>query len=259
MLPIINIFGHEIATYGICAIIGMSLGIIVAVYYFSKFNNLKREDVLYAGLFALIGVGIGAKLLYVITEIPSIIQNYYIMNLKEICIHIMQGGFVFYGGLIGGIIGIFIYAKVFKISFKSLIFTAVPVIPLIHAIGRIGCFLAGCCYGMEYNGFGHVIFYDTQYAPINVPLFPTQIIECLCNILIFIFLFVTYKRFKGTYKTTALYCILYSIVRFVLEFFRGDIIRGFIFSLSTSQWISIIIFIVGIMLFTIEIKNNKKE
>ena len=72
--------------------------------------------------------------------------------------------------------------------------------------------------------------------------------------IIFLILFITYKKFKGTFKTCALYCILYSITRFTLEFFRGDVERGIIIGLSTSQWISIILFIIGIILI---IKENK--
>ena len=160
-----------------------------------------------------------------------------------------KGGFVFYGGLIGGIIGVFLYAKQFKISFQSLILILIPVVPLIHAIGRIGCLLAGCCYGMEYHGFGAITFEHSSLAPNGVPLFPMQIVESINNVIIFLILLVTYKKFLGTYKTVGLYLILYSIVRFILEFFRGDLIRGIYFSLSTSQWISIILFIVGTCIF----------
>ena len=94
-------------------------------------------------------------------------------------------------------------------------------------------------------------------APVGVPLFPIQIVESICNLIIFIIILITYKRFKGTYKTVALYAVLYSVVRFVLEFYRGDFIRGIII-LSTSQWISIVLFIVGIVLFSCEkTKKNK--
>ena len=169
-----------------------------------------------------------------------------------------KGGFVFYGGLLGGILGVYIYAKQFKISFKSLLLTLLPIVPLIHAIGRIGCLCAGCCYGMEYDGFGAIVFHNSVLAPNNVPLFPMQIVEAICNLIIFIILLCTYKKFLGTYKTLGLYLILYSIVRFILEFFRGDLIRGIYFSLSTSQWISIILLIFGIAIFIYEWRNKKK-
>ena len=248
MLPAINIFGFELATYGLCIFIGIIIGIFFAIKYFAKFNNIKKEDVIYCTSYALIGLGLGAKLLYIITNIPFLIKNAQNFDLSTVE-QLFRGGFVFYGGLIGAVIGIFIYSKQFKVSFKSLLLTLIPTVPLIHSIGRIGCFLAGCCYGIEYNGFGHVIFHNTPSAPVNTPLFPTQILESICNLLIFIVLIITYKKYSGTYKTIILYCILYSVVRFSIEFLRGDLIRGLWLNISTSQWISIALFLVGIGLF----------
>ena len=258
MLPTINIFGFEVASYGLIIFIGIVIGGIIAIQYFSKFNELKKDDVLFAILYAVIGVGIGAKLLYILTNIPFLIDNYQNLDLWDTLMQMFKGGFVFYGGLLGGILGVYIYAKQFKIPFKSLLLTLLPVVPLIHAIGRIGCLCAGCCYGMEYDGFGAIVFHNSVLAPNNVPLFPMQIVEAICNLIIFIILLCTYKKFLGTYKTLGLYLILYSIVRFILEFFRGDLIRGIYFSLSTSQWISIILLIFGIAIFIYEWRNKKK-
>ena len=252
MLPYINIFGFDLPTYGLIIFIGIVIGTIIAVFHFSKFNNIKKEDVLYAILYGVIGLGIGAKLLYILTNIPFLIENYNNLDLWETLVQMFKGGFVFYGGLLGGILGVFIYSKQFKIPFKSLILTLVPIIPLVHAIGRIGCLCAGCCYGMEYDGFGAIVFHNSFLAPNNVPLFPMQIVEAICNLIIFVILLATYKKFLGTYKTLGLYLISYGIVRFILEFFRGDLIRGIYFSLSTSQWISIALFIVGVGIFIYE-------
>ncbi len=246
MLPYINIFGYKIATYGLIIFIGIFIGAIISIFYFSKFFNIKKEDVFYCILYAVIGLGIGAKLLYIITNIPFLVENYQSLDLYDTFLQMLKGGFVFYGGLIGGILGVFIYSKQFKISFKELLLILLPVVPLIHSIGRIGCLCAGCCYGMEYHGFGAITFHDSLLAPNDVPLFPMQIVEAICNFIIFIVLLLTYKKFLGTYKTVGLYLVLYSIVRFTLEFFRGDLIRGIYFSLSTSQWISIVLFIVGL-------------
>ncbi len=266
MLPYIHIFGFEIATYGLIIFIGIIIGSIIAIQYFSKFNNIGKEDVLFAILYAVIGVGIGAKLLYILTNIPFLIENAGTLNIWDTLLEMFRGGFVFYGGLLGGILGVFIYSKQFKVSFKSLLLTILPVVPLVHGIGRIGCLCAGCCYGMEYSGFGAIVFNNSLFAPNGIPLFPMQIVEAICNFIIFIILLITYKKFLGTYKTVGLYLILYSIVRFVLEFFRGDLIRGIYFSLSTSQWISIVLFVIGITMFfydklilkkNLRVKNDK--
>lgn len=257
MLPYINIFGYEIATYGLIIFIGIFIGAIISIFYFSKFFSVKKEDIFYCILYAVIGLGIGAKLLYIITNIPFLIENYQSLDLFDTFLQMLKGGFVFYGGLIGGILGVLVYSKQFKISFKELLLILLPVVPLIHGIGRIGCLCAGCCYGMEYHGFGAITFHNSLLAPNDVPLFPMQIVEAICNFVIFIVLLLTYKKFLGTYKTVGLYLVLYSVVRFTLEFFRGDLIRGIYFSLSTSQWISIVLFIVGIAIFVLEYKRKK--
>ena len=256
MLPYINIFGKQIATYGLIIVFGIIIGSIVAILYFSKFNKIKKDDVLYSILYGIIGIVVGAKILYLLTNIQLLIRS---KDIVSTFLQMLSGGFVFYGGLIGGILGIFIYAKQFKIEFKPLLLTIVPTIPLVHSIGRIGCLLAGCCYGMEYNGIGAITFHNSLIAPNEISLFPIQIIECICNLLIFMILTITYKKATGTYKTVGLYCILYSIVRFTLEFFRGDLIRGIYFGLSTSQWISILLLILGIIIFIFEYRNNSKN
>ena len=256
MLPYINILGRIIPTYGLLGFIGIVVAICFGVFYFSKFYDVKKEDIFYASMFAMIGIGIGAKLLYIITILPDLIENFNNLDWKTVIPRLLQGGFVFYGGLIGGIAGLYVYSKSFKISFKKLCMILIPVMPIFHSIGRIGCLLAGCCYGMEYHGFGSITFYNSDLAPVGVPLFPMQIVESICNLIIFIIILLTYKRFKGTYKTIALYFGLYSIVRFVLEFFRGDAVRGIII-LSTSQWISIAFLIVGIALFIYDKKIKK--
>lgn len=258
MLPYISILGKTYATYGVLAFAGIAIALCVGIFYFSKFYDIKKEDLFYASLFALIGIGIGAKLLYIITIIPSVIRNFNAIDFKTLISMLMQGGFVFYGGLIGGILGLLVYSKVFKISFKKLCLILIPVVPLFHSIGRIGCLCAGCCYGMEYHGFGSITFYNTDFAPTGIPLFPMQIVESICNLLIFIVILLTYKKFKGTLKTISLYAILYSIVRFILEFYRGDIARGILLGLSTSQWISIALFIVGVILWIFSCKKNEK-
>ena len=255
MLPYINILGRMVPTYGLLAFTGIVVAICFGVFYFSKFYDIKKEDIFYASMFAIIGIGIGAKLLYIITILPDLIERFNILDWKTLIPRLLQGGFVFYGGLIGGVVGLYVYAKSFKISFKKLCMILIPVVPIFHSIGRIGCLLAGCCHGIEYNGFGSITFYNTELAPVGVPLFPMQIVESICNLIIFIIILVTYKKFKGTYKTIALYALLYSIVRFILEFYRGDAARGIIL-LSTSQWISIALFIVGIALFIYDKKNK---
>ena len=115
MLPYINIIGRMVPTYGLLAFTGMAVAICFGVFYFSKYYDVKKEEAFYASIFAIIGIGVGAKLLYIITILPDLIRNFNILNWKTLIPSLLQGGFVFYGGLIGGIVGLYVYAK-FQIS-----------------------------------------------------------------------------------------------------------------------------------------------
>ncbi len=226
--------------YGICITISIVLGIIIWIKNAKKFY-IKSNDILTCSIYTIISSAIGAKILFLITNIPNNIHT-----LKQNPLNLITNGFVFYGGIIGGAIGIYAYSKKRKIAYKELLISIIPSIPLMHAIGRIGCFLVGCCYGIPYKGIGNIIYTNSQFAPNNVNLFPVQIVESICNLLIFIILMTNYK--KSSNKTIELYCILYGLTRFFLEFVRGDEIRGQILAISTSQWISLILILV--LLFT---------
>ncbi len=224
--------------YGICITISIVLGIIIWIKNAKKFN-IKSNDILTCSIYTIISSAIGAKILFLITNIPNNIHT-----LKQNPLNLITNGFVFYGGIIGGAIGIYAYSKKRKIAYKELLISIIPSIPLMHAIGRIGCFLVGCCYGIPYKGIGNIIYTNSQFAPNNINLFPVQIVESICNLLIFIILMTNYK--KSSNKTIEFYCILYGLTRFFLEFVRGDEIRGQILAISTSQWISLILILVGV-------------
>ena len=155
----------------------------------------------------------------------------------------MQGGFVFYGGLIGGIIFMLLPGKIHKIKTEKYIEHYVFLIPLIHAFGRIGCFLAGCCYGRETTSRFGVVFPEGGLAPAGVKLIPTQLISSAGDFLIMIVLLLYYRKNKkdGTPGNVGfLYMLLYGVGRFLVEFLRNDN-RGGAWMFSTSQWISMVI------------------
>ena len=137
MLPTINIFNREVSMYAIMIIIGILTGGILAVKYFSKFHkDVNKEDLIYASIFGVIGLVVGGKILFIITIIPYLIENFSSLNWEYTFHQIFSGGFVFYGGLLGAILGIYIYCRIFKISFKSIISIIAPVVPLIHAFRK---------------------------------------------------------------------------------------------------------------------------
>lgn len=257
MLPQIDIFGFEVAMYGLMIVFGVAAGILVAVIR-TKNTEHKREDLVFASLYAAIGTVVGAKLLYLLTILPFIIENLNaIFSSKELLNQILTGGFVFYGGVIGGAFAIFLYCRIYKLGFLSVIDALIPSVPLVHAFGRLGCFFAGCCYGIEFPEPIGMYFNRSPFAPHNVTLFPVQLVESACNLVIFLLLLLIARRVRERGVVLGSYLIIYPIARFILEYFRWDEYRGFIFGLSTSQWISIVLFIAGIFL-TVTAKRKRK-
>ena len=235
--PYFTILGRQIPLYGISFYIGIFFAALVALLI-CKRKNIPGYEIAYSGVYAMIGAVVGAKLLFILVSFRQIIT-------ENIPIEaIIKGGFVFYGGLIGGILGIFIYTKQFRMRIDAFFEIYATVLPLGHAFGRIGCLFAGCCYGIPHHGkFSCTYLTSIGNTPINVPLLPIQLIESIGLLLIFILLLIVYLRTGvKTGKTATLYCVFYPILRFVLEFFRGDTERGGIGLLSTSQWVSLLVF-----------------
>ncbi len=254
MKPYFSVFGKTIPFYGLFYFIGIGVAATVALLLRKK-SKISAFDLVCSAVYTMIGAIFGAKLLFLLVSMEQIIE------LKLSFEAILKGGFVFYGGLIGGALGLFVYVKQFKLKFFDYFDLYAVVLPLGHAFGRVGCFTAGCCYGIPYDGFGS---YTYRYAadaatPIGVPLLPIQLIEACCLFILFIVLLIFYAK-KHTSKGFCLtvYACSYSILRILLEFFRGDKERGLFFGISTSQWISLLLFI-GILTFRVVIfmKNRK--
>ena len=258
MYPQIRLFGVvTIPTYMLSFIAGLALSVLFAMRLAKK-DGKDRYDVLYAAIYMVIGIGIGAKLFFFLSRVPNIIRNFDIykalwkLNKLE-ALNYLFGGLVFYGGLIGALLGIIIYCRQYKVELEPLIRIIAPFIPFAHAFGRIGCFLGGCCYGIAYDG---PLACHFDYNPLSphlneAPRFPVQLLEALLNFICSGVLYILYKktRLSGR-KLVAIYLIYYTIARFFLEYLRGDIERGHVGLLSTSQIISIVLLPVAlIMLF----------
>lgn len=249
--------------YGICVAAGLLLCGFVGTMLARKFGIIF-EDFIIVFVAALIGLFLFAHIVYALTNIPLIVIAFkYIGKLwfKPFIQLIGQavGGMVFYGGFIGGYIGIVVYTHFSKLMKRENILDVYAVlIPLFHTFGRIGCFLAGCCYGIE-SEFGFTV-YDNHLNPsINgVNRLPIQLIEAGCNLLIFFVILYLFKKSVMSDRLVYVYMLIYPPVRFVLEFFRGDEYRGIYLGLSTSQWISIGLVIFGtIMLIRYHIRHKE--
>lgn len=261
MIENFELFGKTITPYAVCVLIG----ILVAGFYAcktAKKRGYDDNDMIVLLLISMVGVLIGGHILYGIVNfslLKELILNIGTISTKEIIIYVFYtfGGSVFYGGLIGGIIAGAIYIKCKKFNFIEYSDMLAPVIPLFHAFGRIGCFLSGCCYGIQCN-IGFVYKYSIIEQANNVRRFPVQLLESEINFVLFLFLNKMLKQNKFKGKLLYLYLLLYSFARFCLEFLRGDEARGFVFCFSTSQFISIIIFVIAcVLLIKYKIQNNK--
>lgn len=209
----------------------------------SKYDAFYYPQIKGSSLYCMIGAGIVGKILYILTR--SVSSN---MNVFD-----RLGGFVFWGGLIGAIAGLYVYSKRKWNRFLDLLDTYASILPLGQAIGRIGCYFNGCCYGKPYAGAFAVRYIVDGNEQL---VFPTWFIESIFCFVLFICMFsVSKKIYSGIYS--AIYMMSYSLFRFIIEFFRGDAIRGVWCGLSTSQYIGVCIFGVGITILvkSIQIKE----
>lgn len=233
--PNLAIFGKEIPLYGLMFYGGIVLAAAVALII-SKRRKIEAFDMVSSAIYCMIGAMIGSKLLFIAVSYKEIIR------LQIPFINVIKGGFVFYGGLIGGIIGLLIYSKQYKLSLADFFDIYAVVLPLGHAIGRIGCFFAGCCYGIPHDGsFSCTYVSVVGETPTGVPLLPIQLIESASLLVLFAVLLTLFLKTDRNGLIPTVYALSYAMIRFVLEFFRGDKERGFFGALSTSQLISILI------------------
>lgn len=223
-------------------VIAIAVGSIY-VFHSCRKSKILLEDILVMTV-CITGFAItGAKVLYIFVTYDI---NTLVTLLKSGNLYfLIDGGLVFLGGLFFGIIGALVGAKISEHKLWEYENSVVPVLPLCHAIGRVGCLLAGCCYGVEYGGFCAVYYSDSLFGlSANRGYFPVQILEATLNVLLFLFLHKQSKKQHNKYELLYQYVFLYACIRFFTETLRGDTIRGIYLGASTSQWISIIIIIV---------------
>lgn len=245
MYPIINFFGFNFYTYSLMAIVGF-MAVIIFCRIRCRQTGIDFENTLYMIVFALLGLVIFAILLYWLTRIKDIIHLFpYIFTDFSYFRNQIGIGLVFYGGLIGAFIGCIAYGKLMYKDIRAMLQMTVPCIPLFHFFGRLGCFCAGCCHGIENEQFG--IEYTNSFSSLNgIPYLPIQLYEAAGNLVIFLVLVFRNRKSQSCYEAIGIYTVSYGIMRFILEFFRGDTIRGHLGSLSTSQWLSLILIPFGI-------------
>ncbi|MBX2900240.1 MAG: prolipoprotein diacylglyceryl transferase [Cyclobacteriaceae bacterium] len=254
MHPVLFKLGSfTIYTYGFCIALGALLGFTYMYRQGKKQYGLTFDQS--NNLFILLVVGgvVGGKF-FMIFEDPAL----YFSQPKKL---FSGSGFVFYGSLLTTIPIMLWYFKKVKVPVVGMLDIMAAVTCIVHGFGRVGCFMAGCCYGLPTDSFLSVMFSDPmcQAEPLHTPLYPTQLLEAtfISSILIALLILKKRKQFDG--QLFLIYLMVYAIGRAVLEMFRGDIERGFLIDnvLSNSQFISILVVSVALY-FYIRLNRNKK-
>lgn len=262
MIPNFTLLGKELSPYMIFALIGVLTTLFVCCRTAIK-QKIDETNILSALLFSFGGGLIGAHLLYGALNYKLffiLIKNIGDLTSFDQLIKILSvifGGGVWYGGFIVGALTGGIYLK--KKGCLTPEYTDVSALasPLFHLFGRLGCFFSGCCFGVE-SPVGFVYHHCLIPEANGVSRFPVQLVEAFANLCIFLILFILLKKGKAKGQLFTLYLLTYPVCRFILEFFRGDTYRGIFYGLSTSQWISIVLFLFGLLrLFTFYRKKKK--
>jgi phosphatidylglycerol:prolipoprotein diacylglycerol transferase len=195
----------------------------------------------------------------------------------RVALSFIFGEIVFYGGLIGGVAAMLIFCKSHKIPVLPIADLFAPALAIAHGFGRIGCFFGGCCYGIQVNpSHPFAVIFPPAVTSVpaatgtsittgtltgipvvtDMPVLATQLIEAASLFVIAVILIIIYKKTAGTGITVCTYGVLYSILRFTLEFYRGDNARGMYGAFSVSQYISIALFVVSVVMVGVIIKKT---
>ena len=265
MLPYITVFGASFSSYSITAGIGFFAMWLAAWLATRRQNDIDQNHIPHIAVTAMAGLFLGAHLLFGIvnirplflaiadgfSQLPSLLSVMFFLGR-------IFGGMVFYGGLFGAIIGAYIYLKYVQLPFAPYYDVMAFCIPLFHGFARIGCFLGGCCYGVE-SECGIVYHNALEEAANGVSRFPVQLLESGLEFTLFAVILVLYKRKKCGGKLMYVYLLSYAVIRFFDEFLRGDELRGFVGPLSTSQFISVLMFVTVIILLINKAMKGRKE
>jgi phosphatidylglycerol---prolipoprotein diacylglyceryl transferase len=245
-LPTFELFGTSFGpftlhTYGVLLAVAFIAGLAIASRH-ARRAQLDPDKITDLAVYVLIAGLVGAKLGLLLVE-----WDYYSKNWREL-FSLLQSGGVFYGGLIAAFPVAWWYSRKHALPGWRAADALAPAVVFGQAIGRLGCYAAGCCFGKPASVAWAVTFRDLYAAravgtPMDTPLHPTQLYESGATLLIFFFLLAVAKRKRFDGQVALTYVLLYSVARFVIEFFRGDVARGSVFggALSTSQFLSLLL------------------
>jgi phosphatidylglycerol:prolipoprotein diacylglycerol transferase len=257
-----RIGSFPVNTYGVLLALAF-LGALFVAARLGQRDGLPRERVFDLGLWMLLGGLVGSKLLLMLAE-PEYAAN----PSQLLSLDFLRSGGVWYGGFLGGLLTGILLIRRYGLPFWKVTDAFAPGVALGQAVGRQGCFAAGCCWGkpttlpwgVEFTEAGHRV----TGVPLGVHLHPTQLYESAAAALIFLFLYRLHRRKSFSGEVIAAYAVLYGLTRFLIEFVRDDP-RGDIAGLttltglSTSQLISLLVFIGGLVFLILRRRRAKLE
>jgi phosphatidylglycerol---prolipoprotein diacylglyceryl transferase len=249
-----HIGSFPINTYGVFLALAFLSAILITVKLAER-DGLPRERIYDLSLWMLLASLAGSKLLMLFTE-PEYRDN----PLRLLSLDFLRSGGVFYGGLLGAVLVGYLLMKHYKLPWWKTADACAPGIAIGNFFGRQGCFAAGCCWGkptqlpwgVKFSQLGH----DITGVPIDYHLHPTQLYESVSMLIAFFFLLWLHRRKRFNGQVILAYALIYSVVRFSIEFVRDDP-RGDILGLttltglSTSQMLSLVIGIAALILLIV--------
>ena len=265
MNPYFRLFGLTLPAYGIFMLAGALAAYGLAAFLArKKRDSLIRENFSYIYLMAIGTAIAGAFLFRPLTKAVEIAFHWDVVKLWTVdaLVQYLFGEMVFYGGLIGGLLGILFFCRKFHIPLLPMLDVSAAPLALGHAFGRIGCLMGGCCYGCEVSAahpFAIVYPEISLGAPAGVPLLAAPLMEAEFLVLLALALAAVFLKSKARGLSSVVYLLAYGTWRFVLEFFRGDLVRGVYGGLSTSQYVSLLLFAAGIVLLFLMRRNRKRQ
>jgi len=256
-----RIGSFPVNTYGVLLAVGMLLALFVAARLAVR-DGLPRERIYDLGLWTLIGGLLGSKILMLLVE----------DNVQVLSLDFLRSGGVYYGGLLGGFLTLFFLIRFYKLPFWKVADAFAPGVALGQAIGRQGCFAAGCCWGKPTDSVFGVHFTEAAHEFTGVPIYsetggalhlhPTQLYESITMLVVFGILVYLHKNKKFDGQVLIAYGIIYGIVRFSIEFLRDDP-RGDLLGittltgLSTSQIISLLVAVGAVIFMILRLRKAK--
>lgn len=244
MYPIlIQIGSLKLYTYGLFVALGFLLAMHISKNN-AKSYGMPAEPISDLFFIILLSALVGARLLYVLINLDT-----YKLNPIGI-FQVWNGGLVFFGGFVAAVLASLVYMKKKQLDVWQAADVISPGIAAGHAVGRIGCLFAGCCYGKTCDlPFAITFIHPESLAPLDVHLYPTQVFSIISNLVIFGILVMIQKRKRFNGMVFLVYVMIYSLFRAIIEFFRGDFRGDFIFDfISMSQGIGLVVSIIALMI-----------